>query len=294
MRTNNYIVAILVVLCITCSLGAQTPLGWKFKEGDRFFVKSEEITNQTIEYAQARMGGESKLVLVHAFTVKKVSKDGAVLEQKIESAQVKHSSDSKETDALADALKGAAFTLTLDSTGTITKYDGYEQLVAKFGKSNEAGAKIFKSAVPEESLTEPLTQLFSFGPPKPVKAGESWTRELSLPFAPLGTFRAENKYTHTGKAESSGSAAKVDLATKLTFRPPASSGDLPFKVLGGDFKESEGKGALVFDAELGRTLRLDLAWKIRGELTVESGGQKSKCGVEQEQTLRMQVSDKAP
>ena len=97
------------------------------------------MQKQTMDYMQARIASESKMTVVHSFTVQKIGKDGVVLEQKIESAEIKHSSDPKTFDALADVLKDSAFTITLDATGKITKHEGYGALLKKFGKLIESG-----------------------------------------------------------------------------------------------------------------------------------------------------------
>lgn len=296
VKKCRLLAALVVVLCAAESLQAQTPLKWKFKEGEKFYVKSEETTKQTIEYAQSRMVGESKVMLVHAFTVKKVSKDGAVLEQTIESAEIKHSTDEKESDHLAEVLKDSTFTLTLDAAGALTKYEGYDQLLGKFGKLSESVAKSVKATITPQSLRQPLEQLFSFAPDKPVKQGDSWTRDLVVSFAPLGSFKTQNKYTHTGKGsgEGQGKTIAIELAPNVVFAASSAPSDLPFKVLSGEFKATDAKGTIAFDSDTGRTLRLDLSAKIKGDLTIEAGGKENKSGVEFEQTLHMQVLDKAP
>jgi hypothetical protein len=214
--------------------------------------------------------------------------------------EIKNSPDSKSADALADVLKDSVFTIMLDSSGRITKFEGYDALLAKFGKLNESTSRIVRATVPEESFKDPLAELFSFGPEKAVKPGESWQRdmgELAISMGPLGGFKSQNKYTDAGKgsAEADRKLSMVDLVSTVTYAPPRPSDEpFPFKILGGNLKVESAKGSIAFDAENGRVVRLKFTMKIAGDLKIEIAGQESKCTIERQQTLRMQVLDKAP
>ena len=306
MKYQTAVAAFVVILGTGLTAHAQVDLKWKFKQDARFWIKETSTLKQTMTFGGARNSSDSTLTIVHGFTVKKVDGDVAVLEQKIDSVELKNSADPKGLDVLPEILKGSTFTLTLNPVGRIVKYEGYDELYKKFGKVNETTAKMLKATITEDSLKQGLIQQFSFlaDPKKPdqavrtVKKGDDWSREVSMPLGPIGTITAKNTYTYAGKGAEGDdrNLEKFTVQPKLSYAPPpkALESPFPFKVVAGEMEAEEGSGTIYFDAALGRVVRSEMNMTVKINIKVDVSGKEAAIDLVQDQKITTQVLDKAP
>jgi hypothetical protein len=292
LRRTAWLVALAVAGAAVPAYGA-VKLEWKLKEGDKFYVEEAVKQKQTTK----AMGMEQKftmdLKIVYRFTVKKKTKDGIVLEQKVETAEAKSTGgEGAEVTKLFERLKGAVFTVTLDPAGKLTNFQGYQEHVQKIAKEDKKEAKMFKTVMPEDTFKQGVLEVFSFLPGKPVSPGDKWTQTLRMPMGPLGAMKAVNRYTYQGKAKE---GEKIDLTADMTFEiNQGDTADLGFKITKGDLKADRVKGSILFDAERGRLARYRLNALVKGKLTLEVQKLTIDAEMEQETTADIRVLDKAP
>jgi hypothetical protein len=298
---HRSIVAVLGIFLLSdLTAQAQVDLRWKFKQDDHFFLKEENTVKQTMEFGGARSTSETKTTTVHSFTVKKADEKAVVLEQKIESVEIRSNAELRTIDALADVLKGSTFTITLSPGGEILKYEGYDDLARKFGKLGENAAKMLKATVTEKSLRSVLVRAFSFQPEpfRRVKPGESWARTFTMPFGPIGTFEEKNKYSLTARATEGADRDLhiIDVQLGLSYEPPGPNVEnpFPFKIVKGVMSADDARATIAFDAEKGRPTRYDMTMKVSGKISVKAGTEEGTVAIEQDQTMKLQVLDKAP
>src|SRR5262249_9347940 len=148
---------------------------------------------------------------------------------------------------------------------------GYEDFIAKLTEGMEETGKFVKMILTEDVLKKSAEEAFSFLPAQPIKKGETWKREATVPFGPLGSFKSTNEYTLEGKDNG---AAKIGLKAMMTYSPPkgdAGFGGL-FKIVKGNLKSEGARGTLLFDPEKGRLVRYNMAMIFRGSLTMDIMG----------------------
>src|SRR5439155_5842798 len=117
--------------------------------------------------------------------------DGLVLEQKIESIKATSPGGAgKPSTHLLHQLEGATFRFTCDPRLRVTRLEGYEEFLNKIARDDAQVGKMARLLIPEASLRQPTEQLFAFQPDKPVRPGDSWQTQATVPFGPLGSLTA--------------------------------------------------------------------------------------------------------
>src|SRR5437879_2256940 len=81
--------AALLVLVLASSAFGEETLNWKFKEGESIYIETVNTQKQTVTLTGNKQVHDLDITSVNRFTVKKSDKDGTVLEQKIESINLK-------------------------------------------------------------------------------------------------------------------------------------------------------------------------------------------------------------
>src|SRR5262245_21087403 len=93
--------ASLVTLAFCGPAFGQASLQWKFKEGDTFYLEEKIVSKTTTDVLGMKNTEEQTQIRISSFVVKSRTRDGVVLEQRIESWK------SKITGGLPGAEEGA-------------------------------------------------------------------------------------------------------------------------------------------------------------------------------------------
>jgi hypothetical protein len=286
--------AVLVLVGLTVPAQAQVKLEWKFKKGDKFWLETGTKLNQTIQVAGQEIKQSMDNTTVNSYTIKDVTNDGVILEQKIESVKMSSTGRLSGADELAKKMKGTTFTLTLDKDGKITKFEGYDEFINRLANDDPKVAKGIKQMLSQDTLTKATQEAFGFLPSDPVKKGSTWKKSVTVPLGPLGNFKADNTYTLEGEVKE---GQKIDVKAEISYSTPDENQDtgLGFKVTKGELKSEEGTGGtMIFDAKTGRLVKSDIKVKIKGSMTIEVSGNSATMDLEQEQTSTVRLLDKAP
>src|SRR5262249_24471291 len=135
-------------------------------------------------------------------------------------------------------------------------------------------------------------EAFSFLPEKAVNKGDEWKRESTIPFGPLGSFKAVSDYTYAGKEDG---GEKIALKSQLTYSPPkGDAGFALFKIVNGNLKSEGARGTLIFDAEKGRLVKYSMAMFFRGSLTMDIMGNMVDMEVTIDQNSNSRVLNRNP
>lgn len=262
----------------------QVKLEWKFKEGDKFYVQSVLTSKQSIDLLKTE--AETTTTIVTSYAVKKVTNEGAVLEQKVESVKLK-SRDvlSSKLGEVMKLLEGGTFSVTVSPAGQVAKFEGY----AEFAKKLPASAQPF---LPEDIVREASEEFLGVLPDRAVKQGDKWKRKQTMTAPMLGTFTLDREFAYQGKGKE---GEEISFEATMSYMPPkaGAAGQL-FKVTKGEFKADEMKGTIVFNPETGRVVRQETKMRAKGSLTIDVNGVEAPMNIVLEQTTKTQVSDKPP
>src|SRR5713101_1410508 len=256
MLQQSWRAAVLVIGALAVPAQAQVQLQWKLNEGDRFYLESTGTTKQTMKIMGTPIQQEFDTTTVDSYKVVKKTADEIVLEKRVEAMKVKATGQGAEAaDQIAQRVKGAVFTVTLDPrTNTVTKVEGVAEFVKKVFADNPIMQQTLSATLNDNSLRdEQQNILLGFLSDKPVHKGDKWARKSKIPLGPIGGFSSEGEFTYQGKSPlNNNEFDKIDATWTLTYAPPKEKGGLPFEITKGDFKATTAKGTYYFDSGNGK------------------------------------------
>jgi hypothetical protein len=262
----------LLLLTAVLPAPAQTALGWKFKEGDKFYIEAVTDTKQTVTVADKATTSESTFTTVSRFEVKKADAGSYTMEQTIEGVRVKSNKADDPTVAVAsrfaNLLKGATFKFTLNASGKVTSgLEGYDDLMKKLSGGNEKAEKSNRALLPEDAFKEELNAIFGFLPDKAVSPNATWTRKESMAL-PWGKLSGDATYTYEGK---DADGEKIKVKRSWTYALPDGEG-AGAKVTKGDIKVEDGGATIVADPAAGKLVSATSKMQVSGKVTITEVG----------------------
>lgn len=274
---------------------AQVQLQWKLNEGDTFYLETTGITKQMMKIMGTPIQQEFDTTTVDSYKVVKKTTDQIVLEKKVEAMKIKATGQgAEEAEKIAQKVKGAVFTLTLDPrTNTITKVEGVSEFV-KRAFDDSILQKAMAATLNDESLRDEQQNILTgFLSDKPVNKGDKWTRKSKIPLGPIGGFLSDGEFTYQGTSTLNNKGLdRIDATWKLTYDRPQAKGGLPFEITKGDFKASTGKGTYYFDAGNGKLVQLERTYNMKGTITMSALGQDVEMEMEMDQTSKIRLIDR--
>jgi hypothetical protein len=293
--------------------GEKVTLAWKFKKDEPFYQKMTTETKQTMKVMNNDVNQTQKQTFYFKWTPRAQDGDTWKIDQEILGVQmdidiggspIKYDSTSTSANNTSNplseffkALVGSKFTLTLDTkTLKVTKVEGRDEFLKKLVAANQQMKPLLDQILSENALKEMAEPTFAVVDTKPVAKGGDWTKETTLDMGPIGKYTNKYTYTFEGTEEKS-KLDKIKVDTKLTYTPPgdqAGVGGLPFKIKSADLKSTDAKGTVYFDNKKGRVEKSDMSLDLKGELSIEIGGQTTKVELSQTQSTKVETSDTDP
>jgi hypothetical protein len=284
-------------------------LKWKFEKDKPFYQTMTTETKQSMKVMGMDIGQTQTQTFVFSWTPKEQDKDkNWIVTQKIEGVRMEieiggnrinydsMAKDSATGNPLADffkALIGSEFKLTISPDMKVLKIEGRDEFIKKLVSANQQMEPLLKQILSEEALKEMADPAFAAVPAKPVKKGESWTKESKLNMGPIGSYDMKYTYTYEGK---DGKLDKIKTSTDMKYIPPtaAAAGVLPFQIESADLKSKEASGTVLFNSELGRVESNEMNVKLDGKLTIAIGGMKTDVDLSQTQKTTVKTSSENP
>jgi hypothetical protein len=262
-------------------------LTWKFKPNDRFQVDTTMHLLQ-IRRAAGQVDAQDAIQIntISTFTVQEVLSDqSVVLQQRIDAVNFRLDGNAPAAAAttaeLLGRFKGATFTLTLGRDGKVRQLDGYAEWLKQLEQQRPGDAQAISQQVPEADLKAAAEEGFALFPDRPLRVGQKWERPFTVSVTPFGT-----------------------ISTRLVYTLQSWQGNrarIAFKHQGSEFKSAEGRGAnfqleersgtIVFDADVGRLVSMEIKLRFHGRLPAAVMTPAGLVPVDffQNQTVRIQV-----
>jgi hypothetical protein len=300
MLRRSWVGVVLVVGLLAAPVRAQdqVKLEWKLNEGDKFYVEDVSTLKQKIEIMGKVIDQTIKTTMITSYTVKKKTDEGTLIEQKFEDVVVKQQGGlGVDIGQYLEKLKGGVFKLTVGKGGKLTKFEGYDDFIKKItmgaGEGAEDAGKYIRLVISEDVMRNAFEEVYGFVPPEPVKKGDSWKRNSTLPLGPLGSFKIDKTYTLEGKEDAN---AKIGLKANMSYVLPKGGAGLGalFKVARGNLKGEGARGNLYFDVEKGRLSRYAMSMIIRGTLTLDVMGNNIDMEITMDQSTNSRVLNRNP
>jgi hypothetical protein len=311
LPNRNRWIALLILVGLTLPAFAAddetAELKWKFEKDKTFYQEMSTATKQTMKVMGMDITQNQNQTFYFSWTPKEQKDGNWIVKQKIEGVKMDieisgnkigydSTKDTGTGSALADffkALVGSEFTLTISPKMEVVKIEGRDEFVQKLVSANQTMKPLLEQILSDEALKQMADPAFAVVPNKPVKKGDTWTRESKLNMGPIGTYDTTYKYTYEGK---DGKLDKIKVETTLKYSPPSTDAGavLPFKIKQADLKSKEATGTVLFDNEKGRLDSSETNLKLEGKLTIEIGGMSSEVELSQTQKTTVKTTDKNP
>ena len=288
---------ILLLALIAAPAAAQdtVPLKWSLKEGDKFFAKTVTKMDMTVTAMGQSNDINMKITNVSRYKVLAAKQDATTIEMTVLSMEMAAGGGGPAIpglDAIGERMKGATLSGILDSNMTVTKLEGYDKFLDKVAGDDKAMRKQLQQQLSETSMSQMFSQVFSFGPSKPVKVGETWTRSEKMTVSGMDA-TVKTKY----KLDSLTSGiAILGMTGDVTFKAGTALPGLPegIKVDKFDLKADKYSGSMKFDTKTGRLTESITNADMNGTMSLGLGG--NKIDVEMKIKLKAEVTidDKNP
>lgn len=284
-------------------------LKWKFEKDKTFYQEMTTETKQTMKVMGMDITQNQKQTFYFSWTPKEQDKDkNWIVKQKIDGIKMDidiggnkvtfdSTKDAGTANPLADffkALVGSEFTLTISPDYKVTKIEGRDEFLKKLVSANQQMEPMLKQILSDEALKQMADPAFSVVPNKPVKKGDSWTKESKLNMGPIGSYDTTYKYTDEGQDDKKLFKIKVDTTLKYTPPPEGAATQLPFKIKKADLKSSDATGTILFDNDKGRVVSSDMGLKLDGKLSIDIGGMTTDVDLSQTQKTTLKTTDDNP
>lgn len=160
---------------------------------------------------------------------------------------------------------GQSINFTVDARGNVSKVEGMEDLAKKLRQAavDTPGAGTFVNGIQvgytADQMKANIERVLSGNPEKAVKADDTWTDSVNIPYPQFGSFKLER----THKLESlDATKAKIGVAIKVTLNEPK-EGD-PAKAMFAMMspKVNDGKGSAT------RTINLEKGYPEESKLSM--------------------------
>lgn len=267
---------VVVAASGSVAVGQDISLRYRWTKGDQLRYRITQQSDVTMSGVPGmdNMTVTTTMTQVQQLTADDVAADGAAtVRVRFESIKLETSSpagalvyDSTAPQANAanpmaanvgkviGALVGESFTVVLAPDGAVRSVDGASRLAQKMqaGMSPEAAALLsgFTSMVSDDAIRGAFGQSFANFPDTTVKAGDTWSRELTLP-NPLGTMTVANTFTMKGTDTMGGhDVARIGVAQNIKVAPGGAIGPMTVEI-----GEASGDGEILYDYRQGRMLR---------------------------------------
>jgi hypothetical protein len=293
--------------------GDKVNFQWKFEAKKPFYQKMSTKTVQNMKVMNNDVNQTQNQTFYFKWTPTKVGNDKVTIEQEIigvvmdiEIGGSKIAYDStKEAPAnnpLGDffkALVGSKFTIELNTKDLkVEKMDGRDEFLKKLVAANPQMKPLLDTILSQDALKEMAEPVFAVVPTKPVAQGEKWSKTTHLDMGPIGKYDNTYSFVYEGPESGNKDLQRIKVDTTLNYKEPAESvvgqGGLPFKIKGAKLRSSNPLGLVKFNTAKGRVEESTTKLELKGELSIEIGGQTTKVELSQNQESTVTTTDEDP
>src|ERR1700722_3868438 len=198
MRWRSAACVVLVLGGLAAPAAGQEVIGWKFTEGETFYLLTDNRVKSTMRLAGQNVKSNSRTTTVYAVTVNKPQMPNTVsLTLRMESVHVSADGQLATAVKALEQMEGGALEVTLGPDARVLRVEGFEAWADKL--KAKTGLPV-KSAVTEDALRSGVETIFTGAPGRALTPGDRWEIKTTVPvLGPLGNFDAVESFTYRGK-----------------------------------------------------------------------------------------------
>lgn len=267
---------------------AQVKLELKFPDGQKTVTHTTMRIKQTLTLAGMGLDSDSDRFVISTSQNGKRDADGKI---RIEQSTSKFTTtaklpgglslsfDSDDPNKKADnpalepfmqamrAVSKSKPVLVRDQTGKVVAVEGLE-------KAAEELPEALRSDFNPETAKKNANQELETLPSKPVKTGDTWTKNADLPLGSGQVMAMTVEYKYLGEVTDGGKAFdKIEAKTTAVSFSISEDSKLPLKVTKSDLKPTESSETILFDRTAGQVHSTKGKIRIQGDLEFTINGQ---------------------
>lgn len=228
--------------------------------------------------------------------VERQSSDGTCqVVQTIVATRLEHADELSRSTFLAslDTMRGRRFTFTLNSHNEVIGFTGHKKDVRSSPVETRPGKGFLLTSVIDKDGWKELAELTFFRPENEESiTGKTRIRQMEHDWSPLGSWQGTTTFVKHGQ-ENNG--RRFDFSHKMTYVPPNNKeGVLPFRITRANFRPEQASGSLLFDPTLDHVTSARELFRVKGTVGTELLGQSIVIQLEENQTLKITVTDQNP
>jgi hypothetical protein len=150
------------------------------------------------------------------------------------------------------AMRGASYTVVLDSKDKVKFVEGTEKNLAKAGELTKQAADTLKARFDPDRIKREFEQMYGNLPDGLVREGEPWERTETSDVGGGQTLTFKRQYEYKGTVKQDGkNLDKIAVkAIEVTYKMDPNAGS-PAKVTRSDLKIESSEGSILFDRAAG-------------------------------------------
>lgn len=249
----------LLLLCApVASADEPVALKWSLKENDTFYATTRITQAHTSALGGRKLATTLSLDLVLRYHVTSVKPGETTIEVTYVAASIRAEGQTG-LERIGEKVRGCTVTILLGENQTLSGLRGHDAVLKKFRDGTEIERATALTLFGEGGTRELVGRPFDALPPRPVRPGDTVTRDDR---ATVGGLTTAGKSSYTLKSMTDG-AAKVAVRSDMTIR----AADGPGPDVKVDLKSDRAEGEYTFDTRTGRLKELTHEAVIVGTVT---------------------------
>ena len=267
---------------------AQVKLEHKFADGVKTVTHTNLKIKQSLTLAGMALDSEQDRFVISTSQAGKRDAEGKIrIEQKtdkltttaklpggltlsFDSDDPNKKADNPALEPFMQAMRAAAKSkpvLVRDQSGKVIAVEGLEKAAEELPEELRGD---FNADNAKKNANQELETL----PGKPVKAGDTWTKNADLPLGSGQVMAMTTEYKYLGEVkEGDKTFDKIESKTTAVSFSIAENSALPLKVTKSDLKPTESAETILFDRAAGQVHSTKLKIRIQGDLDFSINGQ---------------------
>lgn len=236
-------------------------------------IPTSSEQNITITEVNGKRKADGSLQSQHEISSLQATLNIVGMELRFDSANPDAPPPGTQIDAVLDVFKAISksdWTVTYGQDNRVLKVEGSEDALEGLSDELRAAAE---AQLDGETLTTQSNQELKALPGKPVKAGDTWTREETVQFDAYQSMTFTTIYKYEGTVEKGDKELHkiTSKSTEVTYEMDGDSPS-PLKIVDSELKIDESVGTILFDREAGMVVDRKDKTRIVGSLKCDVNG----------------------
>ena len=261
---------------------------WKLRAGDSFLQELVVSQSPTFRTQGLVFQSQLKYSVVSKFTVEQAGPNGAIVNQRVESARLLQADATTQglvLPALAK-LPGTTFKVALGPAMEVKQFVGGQPRVLVGGGGFAGGFGLQTASLMDLDGWREMAQATFFQPAQGIMPRSQYLRPMAHNWGPLGAWVGQTIFVYSGRQ---GPLHQFNYGHRMAHVAPRGGAMGPIQVAGAVFQPTVADGSVVFDSDRGRVVSGQERFAVAGRINITLLGQAVPVEIQEEQTFQFRI-----